>query len=52
MLAKELLELGQKDVVLEYFELCGNFWKNANLQKWTEIVKNGSIPEFGGNLFF
>ena len=30
-LAKELLEKGEKDVVLEYFELCGKFWKNDNL---------------------
>jgi len=26
-LAKDLLEKGQRDVVLEYFELCRKFWK-------------------------
>ena len=46
-LAKELLETGEKDVVLEYFELCGKFWKNNKLAHWTASVKGGGIPEFG-----
>ncbi|MEI6198193.1 MAG: hypothetical protein WCS42_28075, partial [Verrucomicrobiota bacterium] len=29
-LAKELLILGQKEVVLQYLDLVGNFWGNTN----------------------
>jgi hypothetical protein len=54
-LAKELLEKGEKDVVLEYFELCSKFWKRERhllkLQKWSAEVKDGKIPNFGHNLY-
>ena len=51
-LAKALLEKGEKDVVLEYFQRCGTFWKMGaeRLAAWTAAVKNGKIPEFGANL--
>ena len=51
-LAKELLEKGEKDVVLEYFQLCGKFWEmgKQDLQKWTQTVRSGGIPDFGANL--
>ena len=53
-LAKELLEKGEKDIVLEYFELCSKFWKRARhlrkLNKWSAEVKEGKIPDFGPNL--
>ena len=54
MLAKELLDKGQKDVVLEYFQLCGKFWDMGkdDLKDWTETVKKGGIPDFGANLDF
>ena len=52
MLDKELLEKGQRDVVLEYFELCKKFWNKDTLEKWAEVVKSGRIPEFGGNLYY
>jgi len=52
-LAKELLEKGQKDAVLEYFELCGKFWivgptnpKNK-LSEWKETVRADGVPDFG-----
>jgi tetratricopeptide (TPR) repeat protein len=53
-LAKELLEAGQKDTVLQYFEACRKFWKNGGkqLDDWTALVKGGSVPEFGGNLMY
>lgn len=50
-LAKDLLKIGQKQVVLEYFELCKNFWEKNTLEKWTEVVKNGGIPDFGPNIY-
>lgn len=49
-LAKELLEKGERQAVLEYFKLCGNFWKRGNLEAWTQEVQAGKIPDFGANL--
>jgi tetratricopeptide (TPR) repeat protein len=51
-LAKELLEAGETDVVLEYFRLCAQFWKHGEkrLAEWTEAVKQGSMPDFGSSL--
>ena len=51
-LAKELLEKGQRDVVLEYFGLCRKFWSidDGKLDKWSQDVKAGKIPRFGANL--
>jgi hypothetical protein len=51
-LAKELLQKHEKDVVLEYFELCSKFWKlrRDRLDRWSAAVKEGEIPDFGGNL--
>jgi len=51
-LAKELLEKGERKVVIKYFQLCAKFWKEDRLQKWTSIVKGGGIPDFGGNLYY
>lgn len=53
-LAKELLQKGEKDVVLEYLELCSKFWKSSKylqkLHRWSAEVKEGKIPDFGFNL--
>ena len=51
-LAKELIEHGEHQTVLEYFKLCGNFWKmdNGRLAQWTATVRKGSVPNFGANL--
>ncbi len=53
-LAKELLERGEQEVVLEYFELCKGFWKSANgkLDQWAEDVKASRTPQFRGNLLY
>lgn len=51
-LAKELLEKGEREVVLQYFELCAKFWKTdyGKLAEWTAAVKRGDVPNFGANL--
>jgi tetratricopeptide (TPR) repeat protein len=51
-LAKELLEKGERTAVLEYFGLCGNFWKmgGQKLREWSALVKDGITPDFGANL--
>jgi tetratricopeptide (TPR) repeat protein len=53
-LAKDLLEKGQREVVLEYFELCRKFWKmdQGQLDQWSQQVKAGKIPDFGANLVY
>lgn len=53
-LAKELLEKGERDVVLTYLESCGKFWKigGEKLQSWMATVRGGGIPEFGANLLY
>lgn len=53
-LAKDLLEKGERDVVLQYFDLCRKFWKmgNDNLDQWTKDVKAGKAPDFGANLVY
>ena len=51
-LAKELLEKGEKKVVLEYFELCKKFWEmhDGKLDQWKKEVERGKMPDFGANL--
>jgi tetratricopeptide (TPR) repeat protein len=51
-LAKGLLEAGETEVVLEYFQLCREFWKygEQSLTAWTDVINEGGIPDFGSNL--
>ncbi len=53
-LAKELLRAGEKEVVLQYFDLCKKFWKTdfGRLQQWSEEVSEGRIPDFGPNISY
>lgn len=52
ILAKELLDKGERKSVVEYFDLCGKFWTNddGKLSQWRSIVLAGSSPDFGANL--
>ena len=54
MLAKELLEKGERDTVIQYFQECASFWKHdhGQLAQWTATVKGGGVPNFGGNLLY
>ena len=53
-LASDLLEKGEREVVLEYFELCRKFWQldMGRLDKWSQEIKSGTIPNFGANLVY
>lgn len=54
-LARDLLQNGETEVVLQFFELCEKFWGSSGSQKiaeWTQAVKSGSMPNFGGNLYY
>jgi len=51
-LARELLEKGRKDSVLDYLKLCSEFWSSdhGKIAEWTTDIKAGRIPNFGPNL--
>lgn len=51
-LARDLLEQGEREVVLAYFQRCAVFWESGagQLKGWTREIQNGVIPEFGANL--
>ena len=53
-LAKDLLDKGEREVVLQYFALCGKFWTlgQSKLDEWTAAVKSGTAPNFGANLLY
>jgi hypothetical protein len=53
-LAKELLEQGETEAVLAYFESCRTFWKmgTRRLDAWTEDVRQGRVPNFAANLWY
>jgi hypothetical protein len=52
LLAKKLLEIGDRDTVLEYFSLCRRFWLAGQdkLDSWSATVRAGGVPAFGDNL--
>ena len=54
MLASDLLEKKQPDAVIEYFQLCAQFWKleDGRLTHWTALAKAGEMPDFGANLLY
>lgn len=54
VLARELLERGERETVLQYFDLCGRFWEMGHdkLKEWTALVKAGITPDFGPNLLY
>ncbi len=55
-LAKELLELGENIIVLEYLKQCKIFWRKIfsmiKMMKWERLIKKGEIPNFRGNLMY
>ena len=53
-LANDLLRAGERDVVIEYFDLCRVFWSDGHpqLDQWTADVRAGRTPQFGANLVY
>lgn len=53
-LAKELLEVGERDAVLAFIKLCQNFWESEFAQDspylWSEQIMHGELPDFGAHL--
>ena len=52
LLAKELLAKGEREAVVQYFDLCANFWRDRQgmLSQWKAAVQKGVEPKFGPNL--
>jgi hypothetical protein len=52
MLARDLLESGEREVVIQYLKLCANFWHTSDhrAEKWIYAIEQGTIPNFGANL--
>jgi hypothetical protein len=53
-LAEELLQRGEKHIVLEYLDLCASFWKldNGSLAAWRLMIRNDKAPNFGAHLLY
>lgn len=51
-LAKDMLDAGHADAVLEYFDLCRGFWHSHrnSLDLWRKDIAAGRMPNFGANL--
>jgi hypothetical protein len=51
-LAAELLDKGERQAVLEYFEACRQFWRmgGGKLDEWSADVRAGHRPDFAANL--
>lgn len=51
-LAKDLLDQGERQVVIEYLRLCKNFWTGPHLpvDAWIAEIQAGRKPNFGPNL--
>ncbi len=54
ILAKELLEKGERKAVIQYLELCGKFWVmgKERLKDWIALIEKERIPDFRGNLLY
>lgn len=52
ILAKELLEKGERDTVLTYLQSCAKFWKMGGdrLQNWMATIRGGGTPDFSMSL--
>ena len=55
-LAKELLERGERQVVLEYLHWCRKFWllpfRFRKLRRWKAEIYAGKVPNFGTHLIY
>lgn len=52
ILARELLERRESEVVLEYFDKCEKIWpQKATLDEWRAAIREGKMPDFGVNVF-
>ena len=50
--ARELLEQGEAETVLEYLSLCSDFRElgDGDIEDWIAQIEDGTTPDFGANL--
>jgi hypothetical protein len=53
-LAKDLLELGHGEVVIQYLDFCAKFWEKQfnDIDNWKSEIRAGKVPDFGANLIY
>lgn len=53
-LANDLLNVGERQVVIEYLRLCKNFWSGPHvpIDGWIGLIESGRKPDFGANLSY
>ena len=53
-LAKALLDKGENETVIAYFDECSTFWQTrfSKLPEWRSDVMAGRTPDFGANLVY
>ncbi len=49
LLAEDLIERGEREAAVEYFDLCAKFWElqDGRLDRWKAVVLKGGSPDFG-----
>jgi hypothetical protein len=50
-LARDLLAVGSRDVVLKYCDEVAKFWNDTRLKTWRAAIAAGQTPDFGDNLW-
>ncbi|WP_161625867.1 tetratricopeptide repeat protein [Singulisphaera acidiphila] len=53
-LANDLLQIGERDCVIQYFQQCAQLWPTGRdvLVRWISDIQNKKTPNFGGNLIY
>lgn len=53
-LANDLLNKGEKEIVIKYLDLCSVFWERdeGRIETWRRKIKRGEKPDFGRNLLY
>ena len=51
-LARDLLDAGEREVVITYLDGCSRFWKDSSIEQWKAEINKGQTPEFGANLHY
>ncbi len=48
-LVKDLLAAGKKDIVLQFFQSCAQFWDKTLCDEWVKQINDGKTPDFKYN---
>lgn len=55
-LTNDLLQGGKSEIVVEYLELCKEFWNSnpilADVEAWIVLIRGAITPDFSRNMHF